>query len=154
MRVYTSTSIKNDAMQNKLINKLEPYFYESRTKSHIVTRDGLLQMVNNRLYRLGSSNSNDSSNSSNSSNKKTIIGVFPITIKDEPSLGEECYQIPPASEQKVFIHRVYKLSDESAVEWIFVYNNNNVLQEYYFSLPDGTDINQPDVKADILTFLS
>jgi len=123
MRVYIHNN-KNDAAPN-----LEPYFHTICTISNKTTGDVLL-LENNRIYRMKSASKN--------SEIKTILGIYPVTIKGEPVKGEECYQIPPQSREEILTHKVYK---KDLVEWIFVYNDENVLLENYFSLPEGTDIN-------------
>ena len=98
----------------------------------------MMQIENNRIYRMKPVNPK--------SDIKTILGIYPVTIKHDAIRGEECYQIPPQSKEEILTHKVYK---KGLVEWIFVYNDENVLLENYFSLPEGMDINN----AGLLDFL-
>ena len=143
MRIY----IHNNANKsNNKVNSLELYFHTIRTVNTIVnnkSNDDILLLENNRLYRMKPA--------SKKSDIKTILGIYPVTLKGEPVKGEECYQIPPQSRQEILRHKVYKINTKSLVEWIFVYNSENVLVDNYFSLPEGLDMNRPDIKADILS---
>jgi hypothetical protein len=135
MRVYCSNHLK------EVPAALEPFFLCNRTVTHIHTSDGMLQVDNNKIYRFKAP----------PPVKKTMIGVFPATLKSEPYERTECYQIPPHSTQEVFIHKVYKLSPKSVVEYIFVMKQlGGELIENYFSVPEGMDINRADVKGEIL----
>ena len=140
MRVYIHKNKKDSA------TPLEPYFHTIRTITTIVTNDSILQMENNRIYRMKPVNTK--------SDSKTILGIYPVTIKSDPIKGEECYQVPPQSKEEILKHKVYKINTKSLVEWVFVYNDENVLLENYFSLPEGTDINNASIKADVLQFLA
>jgi hypothetical protein len=134
MRVY----ISNSNNISKLNNLEAPYFRKVCTIHTDSSNDKIL-LENNRFYRMKRNNKPD---------VKTMLGIYPVTVKgDDWIKGEECYQIPPHSRQEVLHLNVYK---KGLIEWIFVYNENGVLQENYFSLPEGTDMNKPDVKADIL----
>lgn len=140
MRIYCSNHLKD------VPEKLESLFHANRTVTHINTNDGVLFLNNNKIYRLMESKTPV---------KKTMIGVFPATIKSEPyDTTKECFQVPPHSTQEVFIHKVYKSSPESEVEYIFVKKQSGELVENYFSVQDGTDINRADVKADVLRGLT
>ena len=129
MRIYIHN---NTNKSNNKVNSLEPYFHTIRTIYNICNKatGDIMQIENNRIYRMKPA--------SKKSEIKTILGIYPVTIKGEPVKGEECYQIPPQSREEILTHKVYK---KGLVEWIFVYNDENVLLENYFSLPDGTDIN-------------
>ena len=131
MRIYIHNN-KND-----IIPDFEPYFYTNRLINNKTTGDVLL-LENNRIYRMKPANKK--------SDIKTILGIYPVTIKSDAIRGEECYQIPPQSKEEILTHKVYK---KGLVEWIFVYNDENVLLENYFSLPEGMDINN----AGLLDFL-
>jgi hypothetical protein len=142
MRIYGSANTNFIKKNNQA--KLEPYFYQIRNINYIHTSDGLLQIENNRIYRI---------RVNNAPVIKTMIGAFPITVnKTEYTREGECYQVHPNSRHEFLIHKVYKASPTNLVEWICVYRENNLLDNY-FSLPEGTDINSPDVKADLLFFL-
>ena len=143
MRVY----IHNNKKDNNT-NELEPYFHTIRTICNICNKatGDMMQIENNRIYRMKPVNPK--------SDIKTILGIYPVTIKKDSVKGEECYQIPPQSRQEILKHKVYKINTKSLVEWIFVYNDENVLLENYFSLPEGLDINMPEIKADMLQFLT
>ena len=139
MRVYCSNHLK------EVPAALEPFFQGNRTVTHIHTSDGILLVDNNKIYRLLEKKA------AAAPVKKTMIGVFPATLKSEPYERTECYQIPPHSTQEVFIHKVYKLSPESVVDYIFAMKEQGgELIENYFSVPEGMDINRADVKADVL----
>jgi hypothetical protein len=144
MRVY----IHNNKKDKNSANAFEPYFHTIRTIYNICnkTTGDMMQIENNRIYRIKPVNTK--------SDIKTILGIYPVTIKDDAIRGEECYQIPPQSKEEILIHKVYKINEKSLVEWIFVYNDKNVLLENYFSLPEGLDINMPEVKADILSLFN
>ena len=142
MRIYGNANTNFIKKNNQA--KLEPYFYQIRNINNIYTSDGLLQIENNRIYRI---------RVNNVPVIKTMIGAFPINVNKTEYIREgECYQVHPNSRQEFLIHKVYKVSPNNLVEWIFVYHENN-LQDNYFSLPEGTDINSPSVKADLLFFL-
>lgn len=142
MRVYIHNNKKDNT------TALEPYFHTIRTINTICNKatGDVILLENNRIYRMKPE--------SKKSDIKTILGIYPVTIKGDSVKGEECYQIPPQSRQEILKHKVYKINTKSLVEWIFVYNDENVLLENYFSLPEGLDINMPEIKADVLQFLS
>ena len=142
MRIYIHNSRKAASLA------LEPYFHTIRTIYNIRYKASgdLMQVENNRIYRMKPANKK--------SELKTILGIFPVTIKGDVIRGEECYQISPLSRQEILKHKVYKINTKSPVEWIFVYNDNNVLLENYFSLPEGADINNAAIKADILSLFN
>ena len=139
MRIYIHNNKKDNA------NALEPYFHTIRTIYNICNKEtgDMMQIENNRIHRMKPVNTK--------SDIKTILGIYPVTIKDDAIRGEECYQIPPQSKEEILKHKVYK---KGLVEWIFVYNDENVLLENYFSLPEGLDINNAAIKADMLQFLT
>jgi hypothetical protein len=147
-----NTNINNTVSNNpaniqkkNIQSKLEPYFHEVRCVNNLWTADGLLCVENNKIYRV---------RIKNVPVIKTMIGAFPITINNSEYIKEcECYQVHPHSRQEFLTHKVYKVSPSNLVEWVFVYCEN-VLQDNYFSLPDGSDINSPGVKADLLFFFT
>ena len=169
MKIYSSVSSstsvslssnKNEK-KNSILEKLEPYYVETRHINYIwtcTTNDSsttsassssttsncseLYQVENNRIYYIRQIKAREKI--------KTLLGAFPITIdKTEYIKEEECYQIPPKCRNEFLRHKVYKNSPTSLVEWIFVYEGEQ-LRENYFYLPNNLDINEPSIKADLL----
>ena len=137
MRIYCSNYLAG------VPEKIEPFFVTNRIVTHLISEDDKFLVNDNKLYRLLETKT---------PLKKTMIGVFPATLKSEPYDTKVCYQIPPNSKQDVFVYKVYKLSPQSDVEYIFVFKqNSDVLIENYFSVPDGA---APINRADILKLLS
>ena len=139
MQVYCSSTTH----LNGVPEKIKPFFVIDRSVIHILFQDGALLLEDNNIYRV---------KESVKPIKKTMIGVFSVSLKDEPT-KTLCYQVPPKSKQETTLHKVFKLSLQSVLEWIFVYKQDKLL-ENYFSLPEGIDINEPAVKAELLQFLS
>ena len=157
MKIYssvssaTSVSSNKNEKKNSILEKLEPYYVETRHINYIWTSDKtstttdcseLYQVENNRIYYIRQIKAREKI--------KTLLGAFPITIdKTEYIKEEECYQIPPKCRNEFLRHKVYKNSPTSLVEWIFVYEGEQ-LRENYFYLPNNLDINEPSIKADLL----
>ena len=149
----TSVSSNKNEKKNSILEKLEPYYVETRHINYIWTSDStsktsttdcseLYQVENNRIYYIRQIKVREK--------VKTLLGAFPITIdKTEYIKEEECYQIPPKCRNEFLRHKVYKNSPTSLVEWIFVYEGDT-LRENYFYLPNNLDINEPSIKADLL----
>ena len=139
MRIYASTKKNTNA---KII---EPFFHETRHLSYIWSPDNkeLFQVECNKIYYVKQNRKGEK--------MKTLLGAFPITIDPIEYLksDDECYQIPPKSRSEFLLHKVYKPSPTSLVEWIFVYEGEN-LKENYFALPAEADINEPSIKAELL----
>lgn len=138
MRVYCSSTTH----LNGVPEKIKPFFVIDRAIIHILTKDDVLLLEDNNIYRLSESAKPI---------KKTMIGVFTVSLKEE-LIKTLCYQILPKSKQETTLQKVFKLSLQSILEWIFVYKQNKLL-ENYFSLPEGIDINDASVKAELLQFL-
>ena len=138
MRVYCSSTTH----LNGVPEKIKPFFVIDRAIIHILTKDDVLLLEDNNIYRV---------KESAKPIKKTMIGVFTVSLKEEV-IKTLCYQILPKSKQETTLHKVFKLSLQSVLEWIFVYKQNKLL-ENYFSLPEGIDINDASVKAELLQFL-
>lgn len=68
MRIYAYL-IKDG--NTELKNKLEPYFYEMRYSNRLWTPEGLFQIENNKIFRVGIKDVPVT---------KTMIGAFPVTI--------------------------------------------------------------------------
>jgi len=139
MRVYCSSTTH----LNGVPEKIKPFFIIDRSVIHILSQDGALLLEDNNIYRV---------KESVKPIKKTMIGVFSVALKEEV-IKTFCHQVPPKSKQETTLHKVFKLSLQSVLEWIFVYKQDK-LPENYFSLPEGTDINDANVKAELLQFLS
>ena len=144
MRIYASVSSNIvDKKKNKLSDLLEPHYYETRHIHYIhANTTDLYQVENNKIYYVRQMKINEKS--------KTLLGAFPITIDHTEYIKEdECYQIPPKSRTEFLRHKVYKKTPASLVEWIFVYEGDQ-LRENYFYIPKDTDINDATIKADLL----
>ena len=86
----------------------------------------------------------------NKKSVKTLFGAFPITIDYTEFINEgECYQVPVKYKTQRLLHKVFKRSPSSWVEWVFVYEEAE-LKENYFYVPDHLDINSPAIKADLM----
>ena len=145
MKVYSSVSTTTKDEKKNLLKLLEPHFYEVRNLNYIWTANNtdLYQVENNRIYYIRQLKEKDNKT-------KTLLGAFPITIDHTEYIKEnECYQIPPKSRNEFLRHKVYKRTPTSLVEWIFVYEGDQ-FRENYFYVPKNTDINEPDIKADLL----
>ena len=158
MRIYAYL-IKDG--NTELKNKLEPYFYEMRYINRLWTPEGLFQIENNKIFRVGIKDIPVT---------KTMIGAFPVTIDASEFVQEqeESYQVPPQSHPEYLIQKVYRLS--SHIEWVFVYDSSGeMLIDNYFYLHTSASVagTGPSVagtgtgtsltaeqKADILKFLN
>ena len=163
MRVYSSasvasaagstsaagTTISTDKKKNNLFDKLEPHYYETRHFNYIWTgasstagTSELYQVENNKIYYIRQLKSKEKT--------KTLLGAFPITIDHIEYIKEdECYQIPPKCKNEFLRHKVFKRTPTSLVEWVFVYEGDQ-LRENYFYVPMQHDINEAGIKADLL----
>jgi len=153
MRVYIHS---NSNLKKNILSKLEPYFHNERYISYIWSVGGLLQVENNKIYKV---------KIKDVLAKKTLLGAFPATIDESEFLREEeSYQIAPRSYKEYTILKAYRLPEPAApqvagqaqpsvIEWILEYKDNE-LHDNYFSLPAGEDIHSPKNKADLLQFLN
>jgi hypothetical protein len=145
MRIYAGTSAAGTSVKDEkknLLKLLEPHYYETQHIHYIWTSNDLYQVENNRIYYVRQLKTREKT--------KTLLGAFPITIDHTEYIKEdECYQIPPKSRNEFLRHKVYKRTPTSLVEWIFVYEGEQ-LRENYFHVPKNTDINEPEIKADLL----
>ena len=139
MRIYTNKKANN------VLNKLEPFFFEVRHLSYIYSvsnSNEMYQVEHNKIYNVRVSKGKEKT--------KTLLGAFPITIDYTEYIKEyECYQVPPKCRSEFLVHKIYKPSPSSLVEWVFVYEGD-YLKENYFNVPGYADINSPQVKADLL----
>jgi hypothetical protein len=151
----SSSASSTDKKKNSLFDKLEPYYYETRHLNYIWTGGSsttsassttggsdLYQVENNKIYYIRQLKSKERT--------KTLLGAFPITIDHIEYIKEdECYQIPPKCKNEFLRHKVFKRTPTSLVEWVFVYEGD-LLRENYFYVPMNHDINEVDIKADLL----
>jgi hypothetical protein len=144
MRIYilSNTVLK----KNNILEKIEPYFHSTRYICYIWSIGGLLQIENDKIYRI---------KIKDVAAKKTLLGAFPATIDESEFIRseEECYQIVPRSYKEYTTIKTYRLPHSHALEWIMEYKENE-LYDNYFSLPLGEDINSSKNKADLLQFLN
>lgn len=139
MRIYILSTLKKN-----MLAKLEPYFVHSRYISYIWSSDGLLQIENEKIYRM---------KIKDVPAKKTLLGAFPVTIDESEFIREEeCYQIAPRTYKEYATLKTYRMPQHSsALELILEYKGDD-LYDNYFSCPAGTDIQS--IKAEILQFLN
>ena len=157
MRIYI---LSNAAVKKNILAKLEPYLHNSRYISYIWSVNGLLQIENDKIYKI---------KIKDVISKKTLLGAYPVTIDESEFIREEeCYQIAPRSHKEYMTIKTYRLATNatasasanlltasSDLEWIFEYKDDE-LHDNYFSLANGEfeDIHSPKVKADLLKFLN
>lgn len=154
MRIYAHTILKKNVLTN-----IEPFYYETRQLNYIsrahsdsistntigTGSDDLYQVEQNKIYYI---------RCINSEKQKTLFGAHPITIDYTEFIKEdECYQVPVKYKNQFFRHKVFKSSPSSLVEWVFVYENDQ-LKENYFYVPAREDINSSAIKADLLWCLN
>lgn len=141
MRIYAYTALKKNVLSH-----LEPFYCETRQISYIkstneVASDDLYQVEQNKIYYV---------RRIKNEKEKTFFGAFPITIDYTEFIKEdECYQVPIKYKTEFFRHKVFKSSPSSLVEWVFVYENDQ-LKENYFYVPATENFNKPAIKADIM----
>jgi len=149
MRIYI---LSNANLKKNILSKLESYFHNERQICYIWSVGGLLQVENNKIYKV---------NIQDVLSKKTLLGAFPATIDESEFVRkEECFQIVPRSYKEYTTLKAYRLPYKntmvdtgSMLEWILEYKDNE-LHDNYFSLPAGEDIQSPKNKADLLQFLN
>ena len=140
MRLYI---LSNANLKKNILNKLESYLHETRFISYIWSVSGLLQVEDNKIYRM---------KIKDVLSRKTLLGAYPATIDESEFIRqEECFQIAPRSYKEYMTIKSYRLPS-SDVEWILEYKEEE-LHDNYFNLSNTQDIT-PKNKADILQFLS
>jgi len=142
MRIYILSNIN---LKKNIIEKLEPYFNNLRHISYIWSVNGLLQVENNKIYKM---------KIKDVVSKKTLLGAFPITIDESEFIREEeCFQIAPRSYKEYTTLKSYRIQPTSNLEWILEYKDDE-LHDNYFYLPATEDLYSPKIKGEILEFLN
>lgn len=140
MRLYI---LSNANLKKNILNKLEPYLYNTRLISYIWSLSGVLQVEDNKIYRI---------KIKDVLSRKTLLGAYPVTIDESEFIREEeCFQIVPRAYNEYMTLKSYRLPD-SDIEWILEYKDYE-LHDNYFSLSNTQDIT-PKIKAEIQQFLS
>jgi hypothetical protein len=141
MRIYI---LSNANLKKNIIGKLEPYLQNTRFISYIWSLSGLLQVEDNKIYRM---------RIKDVLSRKTLLGAYPATIDESEFIREEeCFQIAPRAYKEYMTLKSYRLP-ASDFEWILEYKDDE-LHDNYFSLSNTQDIHSPKIKAEILQFLS
>jgi hypothetical protein len=139
MRVYILSTLN---VKKNMLDKLAPYLHEIQQVSYIWSIDGLLQLENDKLFRM---------KIKDVVAKKTLVGAYPATIDESEFIREEeWHQIPPRSFKECLTLKSYRLPD-SSLEWILEYKDNE-LHDNYFKLPATEDIHS--AKTEVLQFLN
>jgi hypothetical protein len=142
MRIYILSNIN---LKKNILEKLEPYFHNVRHISYIWSLNGLLQVENNKIYKI---------KIKDVISKKTLLGAFPITIDESEFIREEeCFQVAPRSYKEYTTLKSYRLQPTSNLEWILEYKDDE-LHDNYFNLPATEDIHSAKIKGEILEFLN
>jgi hypothetical protein len=178
MRIYV---LSNNVVKKK-IALLEPYLQETRQICYIWSVNGLLQIENNKIYKI---------KIKDVPTKKTLLGAFPATIDESEFIRkEECYQILPIAHKEYTTLKIYRVKGSTltnpapnpstnlsenqtpnpsqnpstnhsetptasgiALEWVLEYKNGE-LHDNYFSLPVNEDIHSLKHKADLSEFMN
>ena len=122
--------------------------YIHNAEGYIHNAAGELIQLDQKLYKILSSPSAE---------VKTMLGAWPVTLdKREYTRGEEVYQVPPRAQVEQLTQYVYRLTPESLAEYREEYNaSDHTLKYNYLSLPpEIKDIHQPEIKAELLQWLS
>ena len=158
MRIYI---VSNATLKKNILSKLEPYLHNTRYISYIWSVNGLLQVEDNKVYRI---------KIKDVISKKTLLGAFPVTIDESEFIREEeCFQIAPRSHKEYTTLKIYKAdasaagtsaagtsaagTSASSLEWVLEYKDDE-LHDNYFTLPNGEDIHSVKNKAALLHFLN
>ena len=142
MRLYI---LSNSTIKKNILAKLDTYFHNERYISYIWSVSGLLQVENNKIYRM---------KIKDIQSKKTLLGAYPVTIDESDIIREEeCFQVAPRSYKEYTTLKAYRLQQDSLLEWILEYKDDE-LHDNYFTLPNGEDIHSPKIKAELLQFLN
>jgi hypothetical protein len=97
MRIYV---LSNNVVKKK-IALLEPYLQETRQICYIWSVNGLLQIENNKIYKI---------KIKDVPTKKTLLGAFPATIDESEFIRkEECYQILPIAHKEYTTLKIYRV---------------------------------------------
>ena len=132
-----------------LMTKLEPFYLETREVHYLWspikdknTDKYIVQLENQKMYSIKQANKNELT--------KTLFGAFPVTIDNTDYIKEaEVFQVPPNCKSERLCQKVFKPSEKSSVEWIFVYEGA-LLKEHYFYVPTNASINDPAIRKDLL----
>ena len=153
MRIYI---VSNATLKKNILSKLEPYLHNTRYISYIWSVNGLLQVEDNKVYRI---------KIKDVISKKTLLGAFPVTMDESAFIREEeCFQIAPRSHKEYTTLKIYKAgasgagtsaagTSTSSLEWVLEYKDDE-LHDNYFTLPNGEDIHSVKNKAALLHFLN
>jgi hypothetical protein len=161
MRIYLNTNNRKNAsmsgttnVSKSALSNLQPFFFETRLLQNIWSKEGLLQLNNNHVFRCRIKDGKIF---------KTLLGVCPVTIDMSEIIQEhECHQILPGAVIENITQQVYRLSAESSVECILEYKDGT-LYDWHLSIPSSVYaslttpediIHQPAVKQDLLHILS
>ena len=128
------------------IHNAEGYIHNAEGYIHNAASD--LIQLDQKLYKILSSPSVE---------VKTMLGAWPVTLdKREYTRGEEVYQVPPRAQVEQLTQYVYRLTPESLAEYREEYTaSDHTLKYNYLSLPpEIKDIHQPEIKAELLQWLS
>jgi len=97
MRIH----ILSNAVVKKKIALLEPYLRETRQICYIWSMSGLLQIENNKIYKI---------KIKDVPAIKTLLGAFPATIDESEFIREEeCYQILPIAHKEYTTLKIYRI---------------------------------------------
>ena len=97
MRIYV---LSNNVVKKK-IALLEPYLQETRQICYIWSVNGLLQIENNKIYKI---------KIKDVPTKKTLLGAFPATIDESEFIRkEECYQVLPIAHKEYTTLKIYRV---------------------------------------------
>ena len=97
MRIH----ILSNAVVKKKIALLEPYLRETRQICYIWSMNGLLQIENNKIYKI---------KIKDVPVKKTLLGAFPATIDESEFIREEeCYQVLPIAHKEYTTLKIYRI---------------------------------------------
>ena len=102
MRIYV---LSNNVVKKK-IALLEPYLQETRQICYIWSVNGLLQIENNKIYKI---------KIKDVPTKKTLLGAFPATIDESEFIRkEECYQILPIAHKEYTTLKIYRVKGKGS----------------------------------------
>ena len=97
MRIH----ILSNAVVKKKIALLDPYLRETRQICYIWSMSGLLQIENNKIYKI---------KIKDVPAIKTLLGAFPATIDESEFIREEeCYQILPIAHKEYTTLKIYRI---------------------------------------------
>ena len=146
MRIYLKKRLAL-ALVPGLVPDIRSLTYIYTGKGYNNAASDLIQL-DQKLYKILSSPSVE---------VKTMLGAWPVTLdKREYTRGEEVYQVPPRAQVEQLTQYVYRLTPESLAEYREEYTaSDHTLKYNYLSLPpEIKDIHQPEIKAELLQWLS